>query len=104
MNRPTSIRVFGQKYRITYELQDDDAYGLTTQNLNSIQLRGTMQEDKIASVLMHEITHAAIFESPLSLRKRFDVEEVCDIVGNFVLPILKANPHLIEYVLHEDEN
>ena len=50
---------------------------------------------------MHEITHAILFESPLCDRKRFEVEEVCDIVGYQVTDMLKDNPHILEFIMRE---
>jgi predicted CoA-binding protein len=78
--------------------------GLTDSEVNTIHIRGKLQEDKIARVLMHEVTHAVLGETPYSLRQRFDVEEVCDIVGYFVMPVLKDNPQLVEYILSELED
>ena len=39
MKRPTSIKIFGQKYKIKYTLEDKDAYGMTTSETNTIELR-----------------------------------------------------------------
>ena len=50
---------------------------------------------------MHEITHACIDESVMSGRRRFDVEQVCDIVGYHVLVVLKDNPKLLEWLIQE---
>jgi hypothetical protein len=101
MARPTSLKVFGQKYKIRYDYTSTENMGLTDSELNTIHIRGKLQEDKIARVLMHEVTHAVLGETPWSLRKRFEVEEVCDIVGYFIMPVLKDNPHLAEYILSE---
>jgi hypothetical protein len=54
-----------------------------------------MPEDKLIRVLGHEITHAIIHETPMSQRKRFDVEEVCDIVGYHVIDTLKESSNRI---------
>ena len=62
-----------------------------------------MPEDKLIRVFVHEITHAIIFETPMSTRKRFDVEEVCDIVGYHVVDMLKENPEIVQYILREIE-
>jgi len=103
MKRPTSIKIFGQKYKIKYTLEDKDSYGLTTSEINTIELRPDLPEDKLVRVFMHEITHAIIFETPMSMRKRFDVEEVCDIVGYHVVDMLKENPEIVQYILREIE-
>jgi hypothetical protein len=52
---------------------------------------------------MHEVTHAVIHESLLSLRKRFDVEEVCDLVGYHIIDTLRDNPQLVEWLLGKSE-
>ena len=104
ITRPTSIKIFGQKYKIKYTLTDADAYGMTTSETNTIELRPNLPEDKLVRVFVHEITHALIFETPMSTRKRFDVEEVCDIVGYHVVDMLKENPEIVKYILREIED
>lgn len=104
MKKPIAIKIFGQKYRIRYDYESEDAYGLTDQSTNTIYLRGGLPEDKLIRVFMHEVTHAVIFETPLSLRKRFDVEEVCDIVGFHLVDTLKDNPIVLEWILGEIED
>ena len=101
MRRPTSLKVFGQKYKILYNLANKENYGETDEATNTISIDGQLQEDKIARVLMHEVTHAILNETPWSLRKRFELEELCDIVGYFVMPVLKENPHIAEYIMSE---
>lgn len=107
MNRPTSVKIFGQKYKVKYVpvLEDEgaDLLGLTDSKTNTITVVSTLQEDKMASVLMHEITHAIIDESTMSLRRRFGLEEVCDIVGYHVTNVLRDNPSIVEWILKEVE-
>jgi len=50
---------------------------------------------------MHEITHAVIAETPIHDRKRFNEEEVCDIVGFHFMDTLKQNPKLWEWLIKE---
>lgn len=103
--RPTTLKVFGQKYKIRYDYTSEENYGLTDEATNTIHIVGKLQEDKIARVLMHEITHAILNETPFSLRQRFDLEELCDIVGYFVMPALKDNTHIVDYIMSElDDN
>jgi hypothetical protein len=66
-------------------------------------MRHNLTEDKMIHVLMHEVTHAVIHESMLSLRKRFDVEEVCDLVGYHIVDVLKDNPALREWLFKDNE-
>jgi hypothetical protein len=66
-------------------------------------MRHNLPEDKMIHVLMHEVTHAVIHESMLSLRKRFDVEEVCDLVGYHIVDVLKDNPALREWLFNDRE-
>jgi hypothetical protein len=83
---------------------DETSYGMTDADSNTIWLRPGMPEDKLIRVLGHEITHAVINETPMSLRKRFDVEEVCDIVGYHILDVLKNNPDVLAYIVREIED
>ena len=99
-----SIKIFGQKYRIKYDHADEASYGETNADNNTISLRAGMPEDKLIRVLGHEITHAIINETPLSMRKRFDVEEVCDIVGYHVIDTLKSNPDIVAFILRDIED
>lgn len=101
MNKPTSVKIFGQKYKIKYDHQEEDSYGESDPATNTISIRPNLPEDKLVRVLMHEITHAILFESPLCDRKRFEVEEVCDIVGYQVTDILKDNPNILAFVMRE---
>jgi hypothetical protein len=66
-------------------------------------MRHNLPEDKMIHVLMHEVTHAVIHESLLSMRKRFDVEEVCDLVGYHIVDVLKDNPALLEWLFGKKE-
>jgi hypothetical protein len=62
-----------------------------------------MPEDKLIRVLVHEITHAVVNETPMSLRKRFDIEEVCDIVGYHIVDTLRDNSDILAYIMREIE-
>lgn len=98
MARIYQVKIFGQKYKIDYNHTDEDSWGVTDAGSNKISIRHRLQEDKLVRVLMHEITHAIIEESPLTNRKRFDLEEVCDIVGFHVVDVLRDNPRLVEWI------
>lgn len=104
MKRPTSLKVSGIKYRIRYDHTDTESYGETNPDNNTISIRDNLPEDKQIRVLVHELTHAVIFETPFSIRKRFDLEEVCDIVGWHFLDLLRANPELAQFILREIED
>lgn len=99
MPRIYSIKIFGQKYKVDYNHTDEDSYGQTDADTNRISIRHRLPEDKLIRVLMHEVTHAVINETPLSMRKRLDIEEVCDLVGFHIVDALRDNPHLMEFVL-----
>lgn len=101
MERPTSIKIFGQKYKIRYDYKPADSFGLCDQANNNIHIRHNLPADKLVRVLLHEITHAIIFETPMSMRKRFDVEEVCDIVGYHVLDTLQHNPKVLAFLMRD---
>ena len=104
MKKPTSISISGIKYKIKYELADDSALGLTDSVTNTISLQEYLPIDKLLRVLLHEITHAVIFETPFSMRKRFELEEVCDIVGWHLLSALRDNPGITDYLLQPIED
>ena len=104
MARIYSIKIFGQKYKVDYNYNEEDSYGMTDSANNRISIRHRLQEDKLVRVLMHEVTHAIIEESALALRRRFDVEEVCDIVGFHIVDVLKDNPQLVEWLFGEKES
>lgn len=99
VKRPSAIKVLGQKYSAKYDYKDEENLGLTVEETSTIHVRGNLPENKIIRVLMHEVTHAILNETPFSVRKRFDVEEVCDIVGFFLINVLKDNPDLVKYIL-----
>ena len=80
-NRPTSIKIFGQKYKVRYDYASEENNGLCDFDKNTIFIKANLPDDKTLRVLMHEITHAVINETPLCARKRFKEEEVCDLVG-----------------------
>lgn len=103
MARIYSIKIFGQKYKVDYNHNEEDSLGETDSANNRISIRHRLQEDKLVRVLMHEVTHAVIEESPLALRRRFDVEEVCDIVGFHIVDVLKDNPQLVEWLFGQKE-
>lgn len=104
MKRPTFVKISGMKYKVKYTLEDPDAYGLTDSSINTIFLRDGLPEDKLIRVFVHEIMHAVIFETPFSTRKRFDVEEICDIVGYHFVDMLSNNPEIVQYILREVED
>ena len=99
MPRIYTIKIFGQKYKVDYAHNEEDSYGITDSATNRISIRHRLPEDKLVRVLMHEVAHAVIFESLLANRKRFDVEEVCDLVGYHIVDVLRDNPQLMEWVL-----
>jgi hypothetical protein len=103
MPRIYSVKIFGQRYKIDYKHHDEDSYGVTVSENNRISMRHNLPEDKMIHVLMHEVTHAVIHESMLSLRKRFDVEEVCDLVGYHIVDVLKDNQALRDWLFNDRE-
>jgi len=103
MKRPITVKIFGQKYKVKYDQKGDDFLGTTSSNDNTIHIRDGMQDDKTARVFMHEVTHAILHESTLGDRKRFDVEEVCDIVGYHIVDMLCANQDIAEWILKEND-
>ena len=103
MTRPASIKIFGQKYRVRYDYESTENNGLTDFDSNTIHIRPSLPEDKLFRVLMHEVTHAIINETPLCTRKRFNEEEICDVVGFHFIDMLKDNPALVAWLIRETE-
>lgn len=103
MARPTSVKIFGQRYKIKYDYDSTENNGLCDPDNNTIHISPLMQDDKLFRTLMHEITHAVIAETPIRERKRFNEEEVCDIVGFHFMDTLKANPALVEWLFSDPD-
>lgn len=101
MRKPTSVKIFGQKYKIRYDYASEENYGVTDSQNNLIHMRNDMQNDKQIRVLMHELTHAVLAESLLSGRKRLTEEEVCDLVGFHITDMLRDNPEIVAWLLSE---
>jgi Zn-dependent peptidase ImmA (M78 family) len=103
MARPTSVKIFGQRYKIRYDYDSEDNNGLCEPDKNLIHISPLMEDDKLFRVLMHEIAHAVLAETLLRERKRFNEEEICDFVGFHYMDMLKENPALVEWLFREVE-
>jgi hypothetical protein len=103
MKLPKYVKIHGQKYGINNTWVSDDKLGETHSDTNQINIVSGLSNDKLLQVLLHEMTHALLAESPLIYRKRFNEEEVADIVGAQVLGALKDNPFILRYILKEIE-
>ena len=57
-----------------------------------------MNAVKLKRILLHEIVHAVINETQPPDRKRFNEEEVCDLFGMLVLPVLLKNPRIVDFL------
>lgn len=101
MIKPSSVKIFGQRYKVRYDYGSEENNGLCDFNANTIHIKRDLPEDKTLRVLMHEVTHALINETPLCDRKRFNEEEVADIVGFHVVDMLKDNPALVKWLTEE---
>ena len=100
-NHPTSIKIFGQKYKVRYDYASEENNGICEFDINTIFIKPNLPDDKTLRILAHEITHALICQTPLAARKRFNEEEVCDIVGFHFMDMLKDNPKLWEWLIKE---
>ena len=103
IGRPKSVKIFGQKYTIRYDYDSTENNGLTDFDSNTIHVRPELPDDKLFRILMHEVTHAIINETPLCNRKRFANEEVCDIVGFHFIDMLKDNPALVAWLIEQSK-
>ena len=101
MSQPTSVKIYGGKYEVQYNYQSIENNGLCTPDKNLIQIVPGLPEGKTFRVLMHEIVHAMINESPLRNKKHFVEEEVCDILGFQFIDMLKHNPEIVKWLNKE---
>lgn len=98
---PKTLKIFGQKYNVKYDYESTENNGFCEADKNLISISPNLQDDKLFRVLMHEITHAIIAETPLYGRKRFNEEEICNIVGFHFIDMLKDNPILVDWLIKE---
>lgn len=63
-------------------------FGLCDYNANTIFLNDDMDKDRIKPTLIHELTHAFIFEFGHKQSEEFNEERVCDLFGAFAEEIM----------------
>lgn len=73
LTRPKTLRILGQKVRVTYhlELPDGDLGGFDEQTMTI----SVVEDDNWKSHLLHELLHAVIFVSGISEMLSQDLEE-----------------------------
>jgi hypothetical protein len=72
-----------------------------TPDKNLIQIVPNLPEGKTFRILMHEIVHALINESPLRNKKHFGEEEIADLLGFCFIDMLKDNPEIVKWLNKE---
>jgi hypothetical protein len=55
MDKPTSIKIFGIKYKIKYDHKSPSSYGMTDSGINTIHLRPNLNEDKMIQELHKQL-------------------------------------------------
>lgn len=99
---PTSVRVGALDYAVkVWNKQAADntgAYGLCDRSSCTILVRTDVPEQKVAEVLLHEITHAAYDGLGLNTKQVRDEEEIVNSLGYIHLQVLRDNPHLTAYI------
>lgn len=101
MTQPILVKIYGSSYEVKYDYQSTENNGLCTPDKNLIQIVPNLPAGKTFRVLMHEIVHALINESPLRNNKHFREEEVADLLGFHFIDMLKDNPEIVKWLNKE---
>ena len=59
------------------------AWGLTYYKIKSIYIDKELAKDHKLEVIRHELTHAVIFETQLSEHKKYNEEDMCELVARY---------------------
>lgn len=80
-----------KKWKV-YEVPTDDpkllfketpAWGLTYYRSKSIYIDKELTKDQKIEVIRHEITHAVIFETQFAEHKKYNEEDLCELVAHY---------------------
>lgn len=117
--RPDTVKIGVQDYRIEYLSSDewedrrypDEALGVTFSDRAEItvKLAGGQSENRLRSIILHEITHAVWGETGLTHLVEMegglpdDQEEAIILAQSLMLlGVLRDNPHVVKYLTAKD--
>ncbi len=99
MTKPTSIRILGLDYKITYKGEEwqrsAKSLAQCDTKLGTITLPDDASNDRLACAFVHEIMHAILYvpEWDRDLKE----EEVCNAAGYFLTAVWRDNPEVFEW-------
>ena len=64
-------------------LDGNPNWGMTYYRTRDIYIDEELDEDALDEVLLHELTHAMLFETQIKPTRKFDEEDVCETVGMY---------------------
>lgn len=103
---PAEIQVGAIRYRI--ELKKNLVnLGKHNAPKQLIRLRSTQGPDQLRDSLLHEVMHAALFNTNLIEMAGYGVdteEAIVRAVTPILLDLLERNPGLVDYLTRRDEN
>jgi len=107
MNPPDSILIGATRWTVDHRdlnADNDDGYvyGRTKHAQAAIQLHNDQHPSCARDTLLHEILHAILGYSPLTLRHD-EEEQIVRSIAPWLLTTLRDNPSLIEYLLADNE-
>lgn len=108
---PTQVQVGPYRYRVVVSEAainkacvdaQDGRYGQHDPQSLTITLDPKMGGDMMASVLLHELEHACLFQ--VGAEEDLDkaqLERICNATGTMFLDILRRNPELVHYLTED---
>ena len=91
INMPVEITLPLDKKWTVYEVSTDSekliwksstpAWGMTWYREKAIYIDKSLPKDRKIETIRHEITHAVIFETQFTHNKKYNEEDMCDLVG-----------------------
>jgi hypothetical protein len=97
MNCPSTIKVLGKPYSVTYVLEmEDDDVGDTDSSKQAINIAEGQAHEAERDTVLHEIIHAIDFAVAGEMTER----QVHALAGG-LLQVLRENPKLTKYLTEE---
>lgn len=85
----TKVIIGGYEYSVQYiphsEMPGYD--GLTYSNERTIKIRNDLDDTATLLIVTHEVVHALLATQGRVFQKKFDVEEVCELIANRLFEI-----------------
>lgn len=84
-----TIKINKRYYTIKYDtLEEEKNIGLTLCKLGEIKLSSEIDKDLLYSTIIHELTHAYLFEYGMP-RDNYSQEDMCDFFGAYGTEIIE---------------